>query len=214
MIRLDTDKIHSFQAKVKAYYTKGVYYYLSGDFIESLKWFEKQIEAFEQNPQFNIEFQFEKARALANCALISLRINTETSFNRCFTGLNDFNAKTRRLSNQINYWCYVLKFSQIVKNGGYKEALDFSETAPLVNTLEVKFEAENVLVTERYLMLLGKIQAHMMLGENKNALRLINSFLNSPSAETKQDAYIFIRFLFLFIHQELGKTEYVHWKGI
>lgn len=67
----------------------------------------------------------------------------------------------------------------------------------------------NVLVTERYIMLFGKVQAHMMLGQNKEALRLINAFLNSPSADDKQDAFIFIRFLFLFVYQELGDTDTV-----
>ena len=121
----------------------------------------------------------------------------------------NISGKTRRLNNQLNYWRYVLKFSYMVKKGSYNEAIMFSKTSPLIDKLEIEFETENVLVTERYLMLFGKVQAYMMLGQNKDALQVINAFLNSPSSDDKQDAFIFIRFLFLFVHLELDNTDIV-----
>lgn len=209
IIHLDADKVESFHVKILAYYTKGVFYYLSGDLVEGVKWFEKQIAAFEKQPQFSSELQFELARALANCALLSLRTEDPSSFDKCFSQLMNISGKTRRLNNQLNYWRYVLKFSYMVKKGSYNEAIMFSKTSPLIDKLEIEFETENVLVTERYLMLFGKVQAYMILGQNKDALQVINAFLNSPSSDDKQDAFIFIRFLFLFVHLELDNTDIV-----
>jgi hypothetical protein len=209
IFKINTEQIGSFHSKIQFYYTKGLYHYLSGDFTESLKWFKKQDQSFTEHPHINSEFQFEQARTLANISLLSIKTKSLDSFGKSYADLKNCIGKTQRLKNQINYWCYVLKFSQMVEKGDYQHAIEFSTENHQLDQLEIKFEIENILATERNLMLFGRVKSQMMLGQNKKALYLINTFLNSPHSESQQDAYILIRFLFLIIHLELENTDVV-----
>ena len=209
IFKINTEEIGSFKSKIQLYYTKGIYYYLTGDFTESLKWFKKQEQSFIEYPNINSEFLFEQARTFANISLLSIKTKSYNSFKQSYIDLKGCIGKTQHLNNQINYWCYVLKFSQMVEKGDYQIAIEFSTENNQLDQLEIKFEVENILATERNIMLFGKVKSQMMLGQNKNALHLINSFLNSTSSENQQDAYILIRFLFLIIHIELGNIDIV-----
>ena len=97
----------------------------------------------------------------------------------------------------------------LIKQRQYIKAIDFANGNSQIMALEVKFINESVFITERNIILIGKIKAYMILGEFKRALSIINSFLNLPTAENKLDTYIFIRLLFLLVHSELGNMDVV-----
>jgi len=204
---IDVMEAKSFKSKIQLYYIYGIYYYLLGDFSESLVWFKKQVELFDNEPQLNVEFIYERARALANVSLLSIQCDVYD--NDTFEVLKLLSCKTKQLNNYVNYWCFTLTFFRLIKSKEYVEAIEFLLMSSSIKRLEERFESKNIFGTERNIVFLGKIKALMMLGRNGEALNGINTFLNKHESVNELDTYIFARLLFLFVHLDIGNIDVV-----
>jgi len=192
------------KARSRYYYIAGIFNYLKGDFEESRNWFYKQVQ-LPDGMFYQMGHEVEKARAIANLALLNLQTMRQSDFEESMVMLELFTSGSQGLDEQNRGRMYLLRLLWFIKSEQFQEAQRHMQNYSVMD-----WEEKNALpVTERNLVLFGHITVHIMTGEYRKALRLVNEFLNNDDQASKKDMHITARLLFLFLHEKLGNTEVV-----
>ncbi len=198
------------RSKIYYHYILGLYHFLSGNFQESLKAFEQQLELLETHSHFAEEFMNDYAKALANVCLMYNKNKAFDQFQIHYKKLLTLKANNQVLLKQIQCRNYLLLLNHHIAQSQLDHALKLIKNeekhiAQLIDDPSVRTS----LATELNYILFDKVYVYMYLGQYDKANKLINTYLNTSESFIKSDHYVLARILHLFIQIELGHHDYV-----
>lgn len=198
------------RGKAYYYYILGLYHFLSGNFQESLKAFETQLELLETHKHFAEELINDYAKALANVCLMYNKIKNLNKFNIHFQKLLSLKTNNQVLQKQIQFRNYLLLLNYYVAQSQIDNALKLiKKEEKLINALIEDPSINKSLVTEQNYILFDKVYVFLYLKQFDKANKIIHHYLNTSESSIKSDHYILARILHLFIQLKLANQDYV-----
>ena len=202
--------ISTTRGKAYYHYIMGLYHFLSGNFQESLKAFECQLQLLESKTHFAEEFMSDYVKALANVCLMYNKNGEFHKFDHHYQKLLQLKPSNHALLKQIQFRNYLLLLNHYVAQQQMEHALKLIKKEEKHMTELLQDSSINAtLVTERNYVLFDKVYVHLFLKQFDKANKMIHTYLNTAESGLKSDHYILARLLHLFIQVELGNYDYV-----
>lgn len=202
----------SLTARLQFCYIKGLFHYLSGEFMESLSWFEKQLNGYSVNQLLAQEQESEYVKCMANVLLLYSITNANDKFENLYKTFRDLKPSHGLIEDTWVYRTYLLKLNRLVNKSKFNDALNWiKENDSGIEDMEKKFEEKGLVITERNFVMFDTVRTYMGLKEYKKALKYLNNYLNSSSDSVKTDSYTLSRIIALFIHLELENHDLIEY---
>ena len=207
---LDASK--SIRSKCTYYYTVAIYNYLQGNHKESYNYFHKQLELFQSTSWLKEEMS-DYIRSLANNCFLSIILNNESTYQKCFNELNIIQTEDLFLKMILQYYQHLLTLKYYTYKREYNKAIELIElTEDSILNIEKNIIKKNILQNEMMIMTFSKIEAYVLGNNASKALKVINTYLNYHNKALKSDTYITSRLLNVIIHYELNNYEYIEYE--
>ncbi len=198
----------SVDALLKLYYIKGLYAFFTGNFAQSAVHFQKHLECIEANSWVIAEQMPTYVRALGNHALLHLKLNHFQDFADGLERLKGIKQQSHQIQQYVDYSVYMFELMFYTQTGQFEKAVQNIEGRDdEIGKIEQLIEQQNIMYTERTYVLFKSMIAYLGSGNLRQALRMLNTFLNSADTDLKQDSYCMARIINLFVHFELGNAD-------
>ncbi|HMP31112.1 MAG TPA: hypothetical protein PKD85_16015, partial [Saprospiraceae bacterium] len=199
------DKELGFYDKVYLYQSYTWYYYMLQDFANNYKFAQKWVDLFESNPEWKNQNNVLYIKGLHNVLSASYMANRIDKFEPNFKKLADFGKQNELLFNLneksiydiaqgvhlLNYIFLTGKYSDGVKMIRYLEDLLKREKHDWDANRKLNFYYKLACV-------------HFGAGDHSRCIDYLNTIINQPLTDLRNDIQCFARILNLIAHYELG----------
>lgn len=198
----------SVRSKILYNYIFGVYHYFVNEYKKSEEYFSRYLNLFEENPKIR-ELQVDNyIRALKNYLFIKLKLGKTDEFLESFQKLSKFKTTSPSQNDNIYYSTYMFVVMYLVQTANYKEAVDFSiQEQEKFDKVSRRIESQHVLFEESVFVRFRSSFAFLCMGEVDKAIDQINSYLEAPESERKQDSFTIAHIVLSILYYELGSRK-------
>ena len=207
------EKALSTVAKLKYFTIKALYFYVTEDTENSLKYLKKEIKLLEDTPPMLEEKKTDYFILYGNMLSMTLTLNKLKSFeNEVFDFRAKMSSPLARGSGQIIFYIlrssYLLLMQYYLKTGDYKKIIDTG--MKMLKELEENHFELNIVDTFTVDHRIS--YAYFLLQDFDGALEWSNRILNNREAEEKYRNYYLARIYNLIIHFELGNIDLLEYQ--
>lgn len=186
------------------------YYFGINDYDKSLEQLLINVNLFEEKESNILKHPNKYFSVLTNAIYLSERLNQK---NNAINLLQKLKLFSNRINAEGNEDLHIKLFSSISSleiNMLLKQG-DFPKALKLISKIEKGIDEydDRLTLPRKFYLLIKCAETYLYLKDFKNASRTLNSIINTPHADNKEDLLIFANILHVIVHVELKNYHFV-----
>jgi hypothetical protein len=200
-----TGKELGFYDRVYLYQSYTWYYYMMQDFANNYKFAQKWVDLFDTNPEWKIQNFVLYIKGLHNVLSASYMANRIDKFEPNFKKLTNFGKENENVFNLNDKSIYDIAQGVHLLNYIFLTG-EYTTGVALIKHLETTLEREkHDWDANRKLNFYYKLACvHFGAGDHSRCIDYLNTIINQPVTDLRNDIQCFARILNLIAHYELG----------